>query len=114
MLAGQASDYLLEPTRRSILDYIREHESASPKVIAEALNISDDNATQTLRRMVDDGQLDQAGRGTYLLPVVLSLQSPSDDGGSDSEVTASPPRSRPPERESDSGDRSDIPTGGEL
>ena len=98
MLDGQASDYLLEPTRRAILAYIREHESASPKEIADALGVSDDNAKQTLRRMVDDGQLDQAGRGTYLLPVALSPlshQSPSDG-------------------ESDRGDRSDTPIGIEL
>lgn len=40
LLDGQASDYLLEPTRRSILAYIREHESASPKEIADAIGVS--------------------------------------------------------------------------
>jgi len=80
LLDGQASDYQLEPTRRAILAHVREHQAAGPKQIAEALGLTDDNAKQTLRRMVEDGQLDQAGRGTYVLPVSLSplsLQSPS-------------------------------------
>jgi hypothetical protein len=66
MLDGPAADYTLGDTRRRILDYIREHESATPKQLAEALTISHATAKQTCWRMSKDGQLDTDGQGTYL------------------------------------------------
>lgn len=70
LLDGQAADYQLGATRRRILEATRTIEGATPRMIAEALgDITEGNVKVTVRRMVDDGQLDTDGHGHYFPPV---------------------------------------------
>ncbi len=91
LLDGAAADYELGETRRRILAYVREHEGAKPKTIADALALEHATVKQTVVRMVSDDQLSSDGKGGYT-PYYLSLRSP-----------LSP--------ESDAGDRSDRVSG---
>jgi hypothetical protein len=100
MLAGPASDYAMASTRRAIVAAVRDAEGIGPKAIAEATGIEYATVKQTVRRMVDDDQLDTDGEGRYFPPVSLSLLSPE-----------SPSDPLDP-GDSDSGDRGDTPTGG--
>lgn len=96
LLDGPASDYALGDTRRRILDHLRDHGPARPKVLADALDIAPDTVRQTVHRMVQDGQLDTDGQGLYMAPVPpshLSLVSPSrrdSRDGSDSPTEGRP------------------------
>lgn len=88
LLDGPASDYTLSETRRAILRCVREHEGAGPKRIAEATGIDAAAVKVALGRMVDDGQLDQAGRGHYIAPPtpVTSVTSVTSAGHSAEQV----------------------------
>lgn len=95
MLDGEASDYTLSDTRQTILRYLRDVQSATPKQISEALGIDHAAAKQTCWRMSKDGQLDTDGHGLYLplSPVtpVTAVTPPGDTGDtgdSHHEVTA--------------------------
>jgi AAA domain len=74
LLEGPALDHTLGDTRAAILRYLREHQAARPKQLADALGIEHNTAKQTCRRMVEDGQLDTDGNGLYfpVTPVTLS------------------------------------------
>jgi AAA domain len=68
LLEGPAQDYDLSETRRRILAYVREHGSATPKVLAAALSLEHDAARQACSRMARDGQLATDGTGAYYDP----------------------------------------------
>lgn len=76
LLADAPGDLELGDTRRSIMQYLREQDAATPKQLAEELGIDHELAKKTCRRMVTDEQLDTDGRGTYFIPVTLSPESP--------------------------------------
>ena len=94
MLDGPASDYSLGDTRRSILDHLRTVPSATPKEIADAVNINYETVKKTCKRMFDDQQLDTDGAGTYFTP---SLPVPPVPGVPDTQG------------DGDSGDMRDTP-----
>lgn len=64
---------MLGDTRAAILAYVREHEGARPKEIAEGTGLEYSTVRQTARRMADDGQLDTDGRGRYLTVTAVTL-----------------------------------------
>jgi predicted ArsR family transcriptional regulator len=57
MLDGPAIDHLLTGTRKRIHTLLRIKGPMSPAQVAEELDISRENAKQTMRRMVEDVQL---------------------------------------------------------
>jgi hypothetical protein len=63
--ATPADEVLLGDTRAAILRYVREHDGARPRDIAEGTGIDAATVRQTARRMADDGQLDSDGKGRY-------------------------------------------------
>jgi hypothetical protein len=78
LLETPAAEVDLGDTRRRILDHLRSDgagpigestRSATPKEIAGALKINPDTARQTVRRMVEAGQLDTDGAGHYFEPL---------------------------------------------
>lgn len=68
MLDGPASDYSLGDTRRAILDHLRTVPGATPRQIADALDLNYETVKKTCKRMFDDDQLDTDGAGTYFPP----------------------------------------------
>ena len=52
-------------TRRTIIDYLTEHEGSTPQEIAEATGLNVNTVKVNVRRMVDDNQLDSDGKGRY-------------------------------------------------
>lgn len=77
-LDGRPADYKLSDTRAEILRYLHENPGSKPAQVADALGLDRANVRQTLRRMVEDGQADDMGKGLYMAvtPVTESL----DDG----------------------------------
>jgi hypothetical protein len=65
LLDGPALDYTLGKTRAAILAHVREQGDTRPKAVAEALDLVENTARQTMGRMVHDGQLDTNGNGLY-------------------------------------------------
>lgn len=126
LLEGPAEEYELGDTRRRILVHLRENGPATPKAIAEQLQIEHDAAKQACLRMAKDGQLGTDGSGvySYLSPVSLP---PANDGFSavspgvtlregvtgqgDTPSKQVSPQKVPISSESDSGDRSDSAVG---
>ena len=78
-------------TRRRVLAWVTDHEGDTPTQIAAATGISLATVKQTVRRMVDDDQLDTDGDGHYFPRKPLSPVSPVSPNSGDG----------------DSGDRSD-------
>ncbi|UDY35689.1 AAA family ATPase [Dermatobacter hominis] len=69
LLDGPAEDYLLQDTRRRILQHLRDQDAAlQPKTIASALDLNHESVKKTCQRMAGDGQLENDG-GRYRLPV---------------------------------------------
>lgn len=68
LLDGPALVHTIEPTRRSILEYLDANPDAAPKQITEALGLAYATVKQTVRRMLEDGQLISDGRGHYRAP----------------------------------------------
>lgn len=62
-------------TRRRILDFLTEHEGATPQNIADATGLRLNTVQQNVRRMVADDQLDSDGQGHYFPPVSVSAPS---------------------------------------
>lgn len=79
-LEGRPADYKLSDARAAILRYLKTNGSGTPKQIADALGIQPNTVRGTLRRMFDDGQVDEAGRGAYIAvtPVTLQLENEDD------------------------------------
>lgn len=61
-----AGEVMLGDTRAAILAYVRDHQGARPKEIADGTGLDYATVRQTARRMADDGQLDSDGHGRYL------------------------------------------------
>jgi hypothetical protein len=68
LLDGPAITHTLEPTRRAILAYLDANPDAAPKQITEALGLAYATVKQTVRRMLEDGQLISDGHGHYRTP----------------------------------------------
>jgi AAA domain len=75
LLDGPPEDHTLSDTRAAILRHVRHNPGSPPKQIAEALQISHDNARKTCQRMAADGQLHADTAGRYRLPA-----GPTPDG----------------------------------
>ena len=86
LLEGPAEEYELGETRRRILVHIRENGPATPKTIAEALQIEHDAAKQACSRMARDGQLGTDGSGVYSYLSPVSPVSPSLNAGDSSDT----------------------------
>lgn len=69
LLDGPASFYEMSDTRKAIVTALSHTEALGPKAIADLTGISHDAARQTLRRMIEAGQLDTDGNGNYFLPL---------------------------------------------
>ena len=71
----------LPETRARIVAYLQTVAAATPKQIADALEVDHELVKKTCRRMVDDGQLDTDGAGRYFLsPVSPCPPSPGTPG----------------------------------
>jgi DNA-binding GntR family transcriptional regulator len=57
--------------------YVRANPGVTPRAVADGLDQDRASVRQTLRRMVEDGQLDTDGNGHYftVTPVTASQQS---------------------------------------
>lgn len=96
-------------SRRKILAHLSEHEGETPTQIAEATSIALATVKQTVRRMVDDDQLDTDGEGHYfprshVSPVSPVSPKPEDGDSSDNQVS---PRNAALTCMGDSGDTGD-------
>jgi hypothetical protein len=81
LLEGPAEEYELGETRRRILAHLREKGPATPKTLAEELQIEHNAAKQTCSRMARDGQLGTDGSGVYSYLSFVSPVSPSPNAG---------------------------------
>ena len=59
-------------TRRTILDYLTEHEGSTPQEIAEGAGLNFNTVRSNVRRMVDADQLDSDGQGRYFPSVAAT------------------------------------------
>jgi hypothetical protein len=69
LLDGPATQHLVGDTRAAILAAVEFAPGAGPRQLADAAGLEHDTVRQTVRRMVDAGQLDTDGDGHYFLPV---------------------------------------------
>ncbi len=70
VLDGPAIDHTLGATRAEIIATVRRLDTATPKQLeGELPTIAPNTIRQTLRRMIDDSQLDTDGDGHYFIPV---------------------------------------------
>jgi hypothetical protein len=80
-----AEEIALGDTRAAILAYVREHEGARPKAIADGTGLDYATVRQTARRMAGDGQLHADAQGGYYVPVTavtaVTLPGHSPDAG---------------------------------
>ncbi|MFX0539553.1 AAA family ATPase [Ornithinimicrobium sp. Y1847] len=104
-------------TRRKVLSWLTDHEGDTPTQISEATGISLTTVKQTVRRMVDDHQLDTDGQGHYFPPTQslspVSPVSPMQVNGSpagDTPVTALSPALTSNGDSGDSGDTQPLLT----
>lgn len=88
--AGDAEEYRLSKERREILEVLGNADSPmQPKEIAEATDKLTPNVSRLLQKMRDDGQVDNAGWGKYLLahnqqaPATFGDDVTTDTNGSD-------------------------------
>lgn len=66
-LEGDAELFTMPEWKRQILDYLKAHETISPMLLAQAVNITMNAARQNLFRLTKEGILDKVGHGTYKL-----------------------------------------------
>ncbi len=62
---GAAQDYTISNYKKEILDYLKEKGEASPKEIAQALDKKESTTRVILKRMTDEGLIEQVGRAKY-------------------------------------------------
>lgn len=74
----------MSSTRRKVLAWVTEREGETPTQIADGTGISLGSVKQTVRRMVDDDQLDTDGEGRYFPRRSLSPLSPESPNPGDS------------------------------
>jgi hypothetical protein len=79
LLEGPAEEYELGTTRRRILAHVREHGPATPKAIADGLQIEYETVKKTCQRMAVDEQLGTDGSGVYSYLSPVSLVSPAEE-----------------------------------
>jgi hypothetical protein len=67
-LSGLAAEAGLADTRRTILNYVRQHPGERPAAIALAVRLDHELVKKTTIRMAKDNQLDTDGQGRYFAP----------------------------------------------
>ncbi len=67
VLQGDAELFTMPEWKRQILDYLKEHDTVSPMLLSQAVNISMSAAQQNLRRLAKEGGIKKVGHGTYQL-----------------------------------------------
>jgi hypothetical protein len=108
LLEGPADDYNLGDTRQSILRHLRLVGTATPKQIAEELELAHDVVRQTCSRMARADQLVTDGSGGYRAP--LSPVTPVTPVTENALSDQTPYVTQSPSDSSDRCDRADIPT----
>ena len=97
LLDGPAVTHTVEPTRRTILEHLAEHPDSTPTQISTGTGLANSLVKQTVRRMLEGGQLISDGKGRYRAPgtvtAVTAVTAPAQsriDGDSDGDqgVTA--------------------------
>ena len=68
LLDGPPGEYTVGDTRAAILRHLHQHPGSTPKVIAEATGLGNDNVKKTCQRMTADGQLTADTAGRYRRP----------------------------------------------
>ncbi|WP_206685947.1 AAA family ATPase [Kribbella qitaiheensis] len=68
LLDGPALDHTLSDTSAVILRYVRAHQGATPKEIADTTGIAYENTKRTCSRMEKRGHLVRVGDGQYAAP----------------------------------------------
>jgi hypothetical protein len=76
LLEGPAGDHLVSNSRAALIAAARQIPGAGPRQLADITGLDYNLVRQTVRRMVQDGQLDTDGEGHYLLLSQPSPQSP--------------------------------------
>ena len=66
-LEGDAELFTMPEWKRQILDYLKAHETISPMLLAQAVNLAINTAQQNLRRLANEGVLKKVGHGIYTL-----------------------------------------------
>lgn len=67
VLQGDANLFTMPEWKRQILDYLKEHNSVSPMLLSQAVNLPMNTAQQNLRRLAKEGLIKKIGHGTYQL-----------------------------------------------
>jgi AAA domain len=70
LLEGPADEHLLANTRAAILAAVRQAPGIRPRQLADKARLDYDLVKQTVRRMVEVGQLDTDGNGHYFVTAV--------------------------------------------
>jgi hypothetical protein len=73
LLEGPADEHLLADTRAAILAAVRQAPGIRPRQLADKAKLDYDLVKQTVRRMVDAGQLDTDGNGHYFVTAVPNV-----------------------------------------
>jgi hypothetical protein len=91
-LIGDAAEFALGETRRTILEVVKEHGSLTPKEASGLIEVDYNLAKVTMWRMANDGQL-VAVKGRYTLknPVTSVTLLPDEQGISDRVTPVTPP-----------------------
>ena len=67
VLQGDAEQFTMPDWKRQILDYLKEHDTVSPMLLSQAVNISIEAAKKNLQRLLKEGAIARIGHGTYTL-----------------------------------------------
>ena len=67
VLQGDAELFTMPEWKRQILDYLKEHETVSPMLLSQAVNIPVNTAKSNLFRLAKEGVIKKVGHGTYQL-----------------------------------------------
>ena len=67
VLQGDAELFTMPEWKRQILDYLKEHDTVSPMLLSQAVNISIEAAKKNLQRLLKEGAIARIGHGTYTL-----------------------------------------------
>ena len=67
VLQGEAEQFTMPEWKRQILDFLKEHDTVTPKELAEAYNLNISTVTVNLKRMVNEGKLQKIGYGKYVI-----------------------------------------------
>jgi len=68
LMDGPAGEYTLGDTRSAIVRHVRQNPGSTPKAIAEATGLGNDNVKKTCQRVIAAGQLWADAAGRYRLP----------------------------------------------